>query len=143
MYKLLESNYDAESGISFVKIATECGYFYGYAYLNPEEDKDIASNFFGCELAEYRALIDYFSKKKMFLNQRLLALLNLRNDYFHNNINWDSSIEILNKRISQMEKQKKEYNDNIKNLKRLIHNKPIERLATLNKIQNKKEKQEN
>lgn len=119
MIKLLEANYG--DGFSYVKIKTDCGIFNGVAELHPE-DGGHGSEFLGCEIAEYRATIKYFKKKRGFLAQQLLSLVNLKRDYDRANIDKESSAyKILIKRIDQMENQKKEYDDAVKSLKTVIN----------------------
>ena len=147
MIKLLHSNYDEASGHSYVKIGTDCGIFEGHAFLHPE-DSEVASSFFGCEIAEYRATLEYFKKKLHFLNIRQLSLLDLKRDY--KNLQKDSFLyslglgdrycRILNKRICQNEVQIKEYKANIKSLKVVINSAFEAREKTLAKIQKNKEK---
>lgn len=147
MIKLLQSNYDEASGHSYVKIGTECGIFEGHAFLHPE-DKNIASSFFGCEIAEYRATIEYFKKKLHFLNIRQLSLLDLKRDYKNLKANsflysiglGDKYCDILDKRIYQNKIQINEYKANIKSLKAVINNAFTAREKTLAKIQQNKEK---
>lgn len=56
-FKFLNSNYDKETGISTVTISTKYGKFTGEARLNPE-DKEYESTFYGCYIAENRAIIN-------------------------------------------------------------------------------------
>lgn len=149
MIKLLQSNYDEASGHSYVKIGTECGFFEGHAFLHPD-DKDVASSFFGCEIAEYRATLEYFKKKLHFLNVRQLALVDLRRDYKNLKSNsffyslgfGDAYNKILNKRIYQNEVQIMEYKNNIKSLKKVIDGAFDIREKTLAKMQKNKEDSE-
>ena len=43
MIKLIEAHFDEENGTSCVTLNTDLGKFYGYAFLNEEEDAEIAS----------------------------------------------------------------------------------------------------
>lgn len=148
MIKLIESNYDRESGCSYVKIETELGNFEGYAWLNDDEDKDIESAYFGCELAESRALLMHYSRKRELLGHRLDALYRFRTDLKKNpQYNGESfEVEILNRRIDQMEKQNRIYKQYIHNLKDYIHNRPIQRCEMIKSVHQildkKKEKQD-
>lgn len=74
-YSILESNFDGT--ISYVKIKTKLGHFEGYAYLHPIDD-DYASSFLGCEIAEYRAIIDYLKKKRYITNIQIQTLENFK-----------------------------------------------------------------
>ena len=55
MYKVIQSNYEEDTGFSYVVIETEHGKFQGYARRHPEEPTP--SNFIGCHIAEMRALL--------------------------------------------------------------------------------------
>ena len=57
-YKLINSYYNKENGISYSIIQTDKGIFSASSLLR-EEDKDVESSFLGCELAEKKAQIKY------------------------------------------------------------------------------------
>lgn len=135
MIKLISSNYDEESGISNIIIATEIGNFYGYAFLHPD-DKNVASSFLGCEIAEYRATIEYFREKLKRINISLNTLYELQ--YALN----DFTPLVINKRITQKEQYKKELQENIKSLQEVINNKVENRLLIIKKLEEIKEKKE-
>ena len=61
-FKLIDSNYDAETGISSATIQTKQGIFTATSRLH-EEDKDSASKFAGCENAEFKAYIKAHHEK--------------------------------------------------------------------------------
>lgn len=143
MIKFLESNYDKESGISMVKIATECGFFYGYAFLGPE-DKEYESEFLGCEIAEMRAISDYYKRKVHFLKTRLLTLYDIARDIRHNP-QFDSEhfeYQIIQKRIKQNEEQKKLYKEYISDIKEAIEYKLDARIELVEKLKKKKQDKE-
>lgn len=150
MIKLIDSHYDEESGTSFVALNTDLGKFYGYAFLNKEEDADIASAYFGCELAEMDATLQYYIKKRYILSQGLEALYRFRVDIKRN---WQYNSEsfesvLLDDKIKQKEKQKQIYDNIIKNLKNTIKISPekrIENIKLMNKIieKNKTKLEEN
>lgn len=136
MLKLLESSY--EEGVSCSIIQTDIGNFYGYAFVHPE-DKEVASTFVGCEVAEYRATIEYFQEKVRRLNCELNALYQLRNDFVKKlNLENEALIQLC-KRIEQKETQKEIYRTDIANIKQVIKNKLEGRIEFLNKIKNKKQ----
>lgn len=143
MIKFLESNYDKESGISMVKIATECGFFYGYAFLGPD-DKEYESEFLGCEIAEMRAISDYYKRKVHFLKTRLLTLYDIARDIHHNS-QFDSEhfeYQIIQKRIKQNEEQKKLYKEYISDIKEAIEYKLDARIELVEKLKKKKQDKE-
>lgn len=73
-YKLIEANYDAETGISIVIIGCRLGRFIGVAKIHPEEDEDLKSRFFGCELAERRAYIKALKALRREYKNKVAAL---------------------------------------------------------------------
>lgn len=140
MIKFLESTYDKESGISCVSIATECGIFTGYAFLNPE-DKEYESEFLGCEVAEMRAISDYYKRKIHFLRTRLVTLYDIARD-IRNNPQFDSEhfeYQIIQKRIAQNEEQKAIYKEYIKDIKEAIDYKLDARVELVEKLKKKKQ----
>ena len=139
MLKLLESNY--EEGVSCSIIQTDIGNFYGYAFVHPE-DEEMASTFVGCEVAEYRATIDYFQEKVRRLNFELNALYQLRNDFIKKlNLENEALVQLC-KRIEQKETQKEIYRTDIANIKQVIKDKLEGRIEFLNKIKDKKQDNE-
>lgn len=58
-YRLISSNYDAETGISTATIATPDGLFTATSHLS-KEDKDIESSFAGCRNAEAKAYLNWY-----------------------------------------------------------------------------------
>lgn len=133
MIKLTESHFDEESGISCVTLDTDLGKFYGYAFLNKEEDAEIASAYFGCELAEMEATLQYYDKKRYLLAQGLEALYSFRVDLKRNPQYNSESFEaqLLDRRINQKENQKRIYDVMIKNLKNAIKTRPEQRIENI------------
>lgn len=90
-YKLIDSSFNEKNGISYVKIKTKLGIFEGTAKRHPE-DTDIQSNFFGCKLAELRAIKKFFLKNRKEIKNKQLFLENLINNlqllknYNHNSV---------------------------------------------------------
>lgn len=79
--KTIFSDYNGDTGISTVKIATDCGLFEGKAYLHPEDKEEgLASNYAGCRYAELRAVIKYATRKKSLLTSELNALTRVQNE---------------------------------------------------------------
>lgn len=136
MIKLIEAHFDEESGTSCVTLDTDLGKFYGYAFLNKEEDAEIASAYFGCELAEMEATLQYYDKKRFLLAQGLEALYRFRTDLKRNpQYNSESfEVQLLEKRIKQKETQKHLYDVMIKNLKNAIKTRPEQRIKNIEMI---------
>lgn len=90
-YKLIDSSFNEKNGVSYVKIKTKLGIFEGIAKRHPK-DMDIQSNFFGCKLAELRAIKKCFLKNKKEIKNKQLFLENLINNlqllknYNHNSV---------------------------------------------------------
>ena len=142
MIKFLSSYYDKECGISCVKITTECGIFEGYAFLNPE-DKEYESEILGGEIAEMRAISDYYKRKLHFLKSRLLTLYDIARD-IRNNPQYDSEhfeYQLIEKRIKQNEEQKNIYKEYIRDIKEAIEFKLEAKVELVEKL--KKKKQDN
>lgn len=78
-YKLINSNYDKNSGISIATIATNEGLFTGQSKLL-DCDKDIESSFAGCEYAEIKAELKYLRYKRKLIKNQLKGL----NDFYKN-----------------------------------------------------------
>ena len=57
--KLSLGKFDPTTGISMTRIETKIGTFVGTAYLQ-DKDKNNSSRFFGCQLAEYKAIRKYY-----------------------------------------------------------------------------------
>ena len=132
MFKLVKSNYDKEDGISVVEIQTDYGNFCDYSFLNPE-DEDVASSFLGCELAEYRATIQYFKKCLVRVNIQINCWEDLKTRVGHEE-------PVLEKRLKQYKDYKKEITNNIKSLKEVINNKLENRLVIIDHMKKIKEK---
>ena len=135
MIKLIEAHFDEENGTSCVTLNTDLGKFYGYAFLN-EEEAEIASAYFGCELAEMEATLQYYDKKRYLLAQGLEALYSFRVD-LKRNPQYDSEsfeVQLLEKRIKQKETQKHLYDVMIKNLKNAIKTRPEQRIKNIEMI---------
>lgn len=73
--KLIDANYNEETGISYVKINTDYGEFEGFAKLH-EEDRSIASKYAGCQYAEMRAVLKYMKHRIKILAHQIKALIN-------------------------------------------------------------------
>lgn len=130
MIKLLFSDYDRKRGVSYVKILTDKGIFEDYAYLS-EEDKDIESSFAGCQMAEYRCIIQYYKKTLSQINLKLQTYYDLQKDFYFN----PKANEVLKKKIKQKEIEKKLLKRNIKSLKDSIKNIPDNIKKSKEKIQ--------
>ena len=132
MFKLVKSNYDKEDGVSFVEIQTDYGNFCDYSFLSPE-DTEVASSFLGCELAEYRATIQYFEKCLTRVNIQINCLEDLK-------LRFNQEEPVLEKRLKQYKDYKKEIIDNIASLKEVINNKLENRLVIIDHMKKLKEK---
>lgn len=135
MYKIKDIIYDKETGTSYAEITTELGNFAGYAFLNPE-DKEIESNFLGCEIAEYRAVINYLKEARYRVNIGLHALYKARNMFKKSNQDYST----LEKIIANYEEENEEYKQDIQEINNAIDKKLDDRIRILNKITKKKEK---
>lgn len=71
--KIINSDYNSESGKSFVEIQTKLGRFAGYAQVHPE-DTNFKSRFAGCDYAMMRAMTKYYKIKLRNEKQRLIGM---------------------------------------------------------------------
>lgn len=115
MIELIKSNYDEQDGISYVKIKTNIGNFEGYAFLH-DDDKENASKYFGCRIAESRATIDYLKKKIYILNLELDELNNIISDMPYDL----KGYKYLKRRKEAKENTKKVYQRDIEYIKEYI-----------------------
>lgn len=115
--KTIASDYNEETGISKVTVATDLGLITGYASLHPD-DKDIASHFAGCRYAEMRAGIKYMKAKIQIVKYQLEPLKKIYNSLINNksyNKN-NKGIRLLEKEIYTFEDDIETYKTNIKTL---------------------------
>ena len=137
--KTIDSDYNAETGISKVTIATDCGLFNGVAKLH-EEDREYKSSFSGCRYAELKAIIKYMKRKAYICNYQLKTLNILKKDienrkFFDDN---ELSYKLLLKQIENIEKDKTQFKENIHSLKERLKNEIAYREQVLKDLQKKK-----
>ena len=145
IYKVISANYDEITGISIVKVKSpyDDNIYTGVAHLNHEEDFLYASSFFGCELAENRAIINCIKAYNKQLQKRLW-------DYLNKNIT-EATDKTPDPRIIKPDPRIIKYYINTirSNKKRIIsiykniQNSPIKRIETIKKIHNTSSKEEN
>ena len=61
-FKIKEANFNPETGESFVSLYTDMGIVTGTAKLHPD-DAESKSNYFGCRIAENRAVMKYCRRR--------------------------------------------------------------------------------
>ena len=105
-----DANFDENTGISTVTITTFLGDFLGKSKLH-EEDRDLISNYVGCQYAEWRAAIKFF--KAIIKHQ-------------------ETKVETLKNLINNL-RQLKGYNENAKEMRyiRKQYYLTVQRLTTL------------
>lgn len=81
--KFLYGYFHPETGESKVVLANKSGTFIGKARLHPE-DKEHASEYAGCRLAEGRAWIEYYKKEKKRSQEQINTIKNLYKDIYRN-----------------------------------------------------------
>lgn len=135
MVQLSYSMYIEETGESCVTLSTELGDFYGSAKLSPE-DKEIASSFFGCEVAEMRAFIKYFKAKAKLIKRDIKTLKD-----FENVLTGMAGFDYKAKEYRQLRKQihikegkYNKYLGYIDSLEKTIENKFNARMEIINRI---------
>lgn len=82
-YKIVRGDYNEETGVSIVDIATKLGNFRGVAVLQ-EEDKDFPSSIAGCRYAEIKAIIKFFKRKKLIEKTQLDLITEIIKENKHN-----------------------------------------------------------
>lgn len=119
--KIVESWFNEETGVSKVVINTDRGIFCGTAQLH-EEDRDIASNFAGCEYAEMRAIVKYFKRRAKDIQIKITGLQNYekrligRKDYQRHSV----ENRQLRKYMKQLEQEKIDWEDRASSLENKI-----------------------
>lgn len=117
--KIIESNFNEKTGISYVTIQTPKGTYTGYSRLQ-DEDKEYMSQNVGCRYAEIKAHIKMINSEIKENKIQLIAF-----ERFYNNL---SNSNKLNKNSYEARKIRKEiYNfkkriQELENLKTSMHN---------------------
>lgn len=138
--KITSSNFNKETGISKVTINTPLGEFTGIAKLH-EEDKNIMSEFAGCQYAEMRAILKYIKKKIQILNWKIESLENYQKvwkskaTYEHQN---DAS-RTLRKQIYLLKQDRYNWQQKYSSLSEKLQQSIIHRETIINKIKERKE----
>lgn len=139
--KTIASDYNEETGVSMVKIATDIGIFEGYASLHPE-DEEIASKYAGCRYAEMRASIKYMKEKAKIAKIKLDTTKKIFNN-FNQMKNFDKNSRInkmLKKEIYFLEDEVETLNRNVKTLKERLKQAIDNRPNIIKEIKEKKNK---
>ncbi len=146
--KMKNAFYDEITGLSIVTIQTELGEFSAKAKLNKEEDKDIASRFHGCKIAEARAILKYLKQRRKNLKTKLNTLRTLNSNLIQlKNYNNDSiEARYIRKQCYIELKNLKHMDMTIENIEKLINNLIVnfrnEKSDFINKINKMKEQHE-
>lgn len=122
-WKIIKSDYNKETGISYVQISTKYGVFEGISKLHPD-DKDIASEFEGCRYAEIRAVLKFLQHSNLILSTKINVLQNLLNNFQqrrHYNPQLKENI-YLQHEIQLYIKQKGTNKEIMMQLKDMLHN---------------------
>ena len=129
---LLDSAYNKETGVSFVKVRNKYGEFGATARLHPE-DKDFESTFFGCQLAEAKCTIKTYQTRVNKINEHIKALENFEKTLKNLKDYNPHSIECckLRKQIYLLKKEKCNLLQSIQNIKQNMVNSEQNRKATL------------
>lgn len=139
--KTIASDYNEETGLSKVTVATDLGLITGYASLHPD-DVAIASHFAGCRYAEMRAGIKYMKEKIKVSKYQLEPLKRVYN-ILTNKKNCDMNnkgIKLLEKEIYTLEDDIETYKTNVKTLTERLQTAINSRPGIVNDMVNKKNK---
>ena len=141
--KTISSDYNEETGLSKVTVATDLGLITGYASLHPD-DAEIASHFAGCRYAEMRAGIKYMKEKIKISKYQLEPLKRIYN-ILTNKKNCDMNnkgIKLLEKEIYTLEDDIETYKTNVKTLTERLQTAINSRPGIVNDMMNKKQDNE-
>lgn len=139
--KLINSNYDEETGISTAVINTDYGQFEGTSKLH-EEDKHISSTFAGCQYAETRAIEKYMKYRIKLITEQITSLENCKKvlmnkkDYEHNSV----ENRTIRKQIYLLNKQKTDWKERLSSLHFKLLDSMEKREQLINKMQKKGDK---
>ena len=140
--KVIASDYNEETGLSSVTIATDIGIFEGVSKLNPE-DAEIASRFAGCRYAEMRANIKYLKEKTKIADYKLQYVKkifnNLKNIKTFKN---KKVIKMLEKEIYLLEDEKITFQQGAKSLKENLNKAIDSRPDLIKKLKEKRKDNE-
>lgn len=145
-YTIKKSKFNTKNGKSRVTIQTELGDFTALCKLH-EEDADIQSRFFGCEVAEMRACLKYLKARKRMLVSNYNLLVNLHTNMSRmNGFNKDSlEARQLRKNSFILKDKIQVQNQIIETLAQRIHDKIYnyreEKTASLDHIKKRLKKQ--
>ena len=137
--KLIYSNFDEQTGISVARINTDLGEFEGTSKLH-EEDRNITSNYAGCQYAETRATLKYIKKRIQILNYQLKGLENYqkqlmnRKSYKHE----DYASRALRKQIYLVKRDKYNWQSRYDSLSTKLYNAMMHRDKIVEKMTKKK-----
>lgn len=122
-WKLKYAYFNEESGESFVIISTNLGNFDGSCKLH-DEDKDIQSKFFGCRIAEMRAVAKYGKEKIKLLKNKVNTLKNLISELEKMNGYDKNSVEarFIRKQYFILQERLNRWNQNLINLQENTYN---------------------
>lgn len=122
--KLKETFYNEETGMSYAELHTELGVFFGTAQL-AEEDKNTASKFFGCWLAEMSANYQYYNEKRKRFKAQIAVLDELYNkNYKKMNHN---EAHVIAKKLLELEKEKTNCEDTMAAIRTVVKKEQEER----------------
>lgn len=132
---LIYSNYDNETGVSKVIIENKYGIFEDVALLHPD-DKIYESNFFGCQIAEARCMIQTRKAQIEEINFKIKTLQTFENVLKNSKHYNPQSFECrkLRKQIYLLNKEKQDLLHTIQKIKENIINSETKRRTMLQKI---------
>lgn len=138
MFKVKMANYDKESGVSIVTLTTDLGEFTGVSRLH-EDDRENASSFFGCEIAEMRALIAYSKRQKMITSQQYKAIKDMYKNLEQMKAFNKESVEArkIRRKLYELSEEWHQWKDNVKSLEANITAKCVAREAMMQNIKKK------
>lgn len=103
--RIISANYDAETKVSYVKKSSRWGIFEGYAKCQPE-DSDIASEFIGCDFAEYKCDIKIQKERTDYYRARYDGIKMVYNNLLNK---WGQKNPVMVSLYHQLQIAKKDY----------------------------------
>lgn len=143
--KFISSEYDSQYGESMVIVQHFGKKFHGFANIHPAE-KEKASTYAGCQIAEIRAEIKalkYERKLKKAETDTMIKFVHACECYKYFNKEENSARVVyrqLNRRISEVNKLTDEINKRYKDIDKIIRDRSII-IRALDRYKSKKEKQ--
>ena len=138
--KFINSSYDPETGLSTVTMQHLGIKFFGSAQLHPD-DKENASNYGGCVIAELRAAISALKYERTIAKQKADEAIDfMKACEGYANFDKDSpTAKVMYRQVNRRIKRVNDITDEINNLMKEIQEQIYKRKIVINAIKRKRE----